>query len=135
LEQSNGISTKVAKQVGNSEYVGLFRSYMPVVDEGYKCSVCGDTFLSSTSAKKHVNFSKACWQAGQVPKVLPYRIVTGQSDRRVGGRDTLHIQSKQRNVSKDFHIESDHDLELVHEDLVQPGEFSDVSTSRRDSGI
>ena len=113
---------------------------MSVVDEGYKCSVCGDTFPSSTSAKKHVSFSKACWAAGQIPKVIPFRIVTGQSDRRVGGRETLHIRSER--ISNHHDISNDHpgriDNELAMDDdssLVVPDRFSDASARRHDSGL
>ena len=87
---------------------------MSVLDEGYKCSVCGDTFSSSTSAKKHVSRSKACLAA----KVIPFRIVTGQSDRRVGGRETLHIRRER--ISNHHDISNDHpgriDNELAMDD-------------------
>jgi hypothetical protein len=64
---------------------------MPEADEGYKCSCCGETFSKSTSAKKHVIFSKKCRSAdGTFPKVIIYKVVTSRSDRRVGGREIIH---------------------------------------------
>jgi len=112
---------------------------MSVVDEGYKCSVCGITFPSSTSAKKHVSISKACWAAGQIPKVIPFRIVTGHSDRRVGGRETLHIRSERiSNISNDHPAGGRIDNELAMDDdsgFVVPDRFSDASARQHDSGL
>ena len=112
---------------------------MSVVDEGYKCSVCRITFPSSTSAKKHVSISKACWAAGQIPKVIPFRIVTGQSDRRVGGREILHIRSERiSNISNDHPAGGRIDNELAMNDdsgFVVPDRFSDASARQHDSGL
>jgi hypothetical protein len=100
---------------------------MSVLDEGYKCSVCGDTFSSSTSAKKHVSRSKACRAAA---KVIPFRIVTGQSDRRVGGREILHIRSERiSNISNDHPAGGRIDNELAMD------RFSDASARQHDSGL
>ena len=114
----------------------MFGRYMSVLDEGYKCSVCGDTFSSSTSAKKHVSFSKACRAAA---KVIPFRIVTGQSDRRVGGREILHIRSERiSNISNDHPAGGRIDNELAMDDdsgFVVPDRFSDASARQHDSGL
>jgi hypothetical protein len=67
---------------------------MPESDEGYKCSCCGETFSKSSSAKKHVNFSKKCRSAdGTFSKVIIYKIVTSRLDRRVGGREIINDPS------------------------------------------
>ena len=94
---------------------------------------------SSTSAKKHVSISKACWAAGQIPKVIPFRIVTGQSDRRVGGREIWHIRSERiSNISNDHPAGGRIDNELAMDDdsgLVVPDRFSDASARQHDSGL
>ena len=81
---------------------------MPEAEDGYKCSSCGETFSKSTSAKKHVNFSKKCRSVdGTFSKVIPYKIVTSRSDRRVGGREIMHDQSNSSDVDHDVSNQND----------------------------
>ena len=104
--QSNGIPTKVSQQ---GRIRSLYHSSMPEADEGYKCSCCGETYLSSTSAKMHVIRSKKCRSPeGIFPKVIPYKITTSRSDRRVGGRESIHDPS---NHSDEHHDVSNDRLE------------------------
>ena len=67
---------------------------MSKLDEGYKCSACVETFLSSKSAKIHVAKSKGCKSSakrkGILLKILQYQINTGSVDRKVGGCDSEH---------------------------------------------
>ena len=69
---------------------------MTELDKGYKCSTCDESFTTSTSAKKHVICSKQCWIGGLVPNVVPYRIHSQGSDRRVGGIESIDIPINQR---------------------------------------
>jgi len=69
---------------------------MTELDMGYKCSTCGESFTISTSAKQHAFSSKRCWIGGQVPNVVPYRIHSRGSDRRVGGIESIDIPINQR---------------------------------------
>ena len=77
--------------------------------------------------------------------MIPFRIVTGQSDRRVGGREILHIRSERiSNISNDHPAGGRIDNELAMDDdsgLVEvgsisvPDRFSDASARQHDSGL